>query len=393
MPDSCIDTIITDPPYHLTNALRRPVRGPAGEPSSAHTDRHPGFLGHRWDGGGVAFDPDLWREVLRVAKPGAMLLACGSPRTFHRLAYAIEDAGWIVRDCLSWLYGSGFPKSLDIAKAIGDRGAADRWQGWGTALKPAWEPILLAMKPLDGSFAKNALTHGVAGLRVGACRVGAAMVRVNHYGNVRGVGPFTAPGDGSSTHAGEPYSSLVHTGRWPADLLLGHTPACVRLGRERVPGTACYPSSRPPGSYRGFKGQTGLRKQRPADELVERWRCAPDCPVRMLDDATPSIHGASRFFYCAKASRSDRDAGLGNGEHNPHPTVKPLELMRWLCRLTMTPTKGTVLDPFMGSGTTLLACRETGRPCIGIEREREYVKTACRRLRGFSPSKPRRGRT
>lgn len=402
-----VDTIITDPPYGLA------------------------FMGKDWDHGvpGVHF----WAEVLRVAKPGAMLLAFGGTRTFHRLTCAIEDAGWEVRDCLMWLYGSGFPKSLDISKAIdkaagetrqvlgmktygdgqtynggersgrasgiqGDRvsrgpmldtapatNAARTWHGWGTALKPAWEPIILAMKPLDGTFADNAQRWGVAGLNVDGGRIETGdVIRSSHNVTIGGNGIY---GGGKPTTTG----ALPGQGRWPANLLLDEEAA--RMLNEQS-------GERPSGGRRGGYG--------PGAADGGMWNASGPRPCGLTHGDTG---GASRFFYVAKASRRERNQGLvgmkekgkdwhrktsgmnkGPNErnggaptvHSPllnhHPTVKPLTLMRYLCKLTATPTGGIVLDPFMGSGTTGMACAMEGRAFIGIEKEAEYVEIARRRI-------------
>ncbi|MCZ6655525.1 MAG: DNA methyltransferase [Planctomycetota bacterium] len=410
-------------------------------------------------------------EALRVAKPGAFLLAFGGTRTFHRLACALEEAGWQIRDCLMWLYGSGFPKSLDIAKAIdkaagaerettgissgpnnsrykGERyskrrptrfgevqdqpaltapvsPAAKKWHGWGTGLKPAWEPIIVAMKPLDGTFARNALKHGVAGLNIDRARIGSEVIVINRYEDVDNKGTFTRPGDASSTHAGELFRRFQSPGRWPANVLLSHHPACEYVGHEQLNSNGHYPSERGVGGIgaSGHGGQTGLVEQHTIGEIVESWRCHSHCPIAMLDeqsgllrtggaprrrfspktdnaygkygmDCPPgiggSVGGASRFFYCAKASKTQRDFGLPTGMTNSHPTIKPLKLMEYLCALTNTPRGGIILDPFAGSGSTLIAARNAGRKCIGIEINPRYIKIAEARLTNAIRQKKRR---
>lgn len=402
MDANSIDTIITDPPYGLS------------------------FMGKDWDHGvpGVPF----WTEALRVAKPGAMLLAFGGTRTFHRLTCAIEDAGWEIRDCLMWLYGSGFPKSHDISKAIDRMAGAERevightvsvqfreqgrnphytvhsdnsgygtsgqfghgvpitapatdsaklWEGWGTALKPAWEPIVLAMKPVSKTFAENALEYGVAGLNIDGGRIltGERPHRTK-LGDLPSNGIY---GEGLN---GSKATGVTGLGRWPANLLLDQE------------------------SARQLDKQSG--------ELGNAWRPHRDRDKRVtpgifggdkLGATYPDRGGASRFFYCAKASRAERNFGLEgdrvfmgsggrtfrNGEWvethsepqkraNHHPTVKPLALMRYLCRLTQTPTGGIVLDPFMGSGTTGVACVQTGRNFIGVEIDPGYFEIAQKRI-------------
>lgn len=304
-----IDTIITDPPYGLL------------------------FMDRDWDRDvpGVVF----WREMLRVAKPGALLLSFGGARTFHRLACAIEDAGWEIRDCLMWLYGGGFPKGLNLR--------VDGWNGWGTTLKPAWEPIILAMKPLDGTFAQNAAAWGVAGLNIDGARVG--------------------------------------------------TDSTIR-SQNREPGYE--------GNYSGGRRLNGSPSGRWPANLI-------------IDEEVAAVAAWSRYFYVAKASRAERDAGLEEMEardvsvgdkrpsgnmtkrlkrkndsctimgRNHHPTVKPLALMRYLCKLTTTPTGGVVLDPFMGSGTTGVAAIQEGRRFIGVELDPQYYAIAERRIANAQP--------
>ncbi len=342
----------------------------------------------------------------RVAKPGAFLLAFGGTRTFHRLACALEEAGWLIRDCIMWLYGSGFPKSLDVSKAIdraagverkttgissgpnhsrykGERyskkrstrfgavqdqpaltapatSAAEKWNGWGTGLKPAWEPIIVAMKPLDSTFARNALKHGVAGLNIARVRIGSEVIVSNRYEDVRKKGTFTRPGDASSTHAGEPFKRFQSPGRWPANVILNEETAAMldeQSGERRAGGA---PKRRFSPKTENTYGEYGL-----------------DCPPGL----GCSVGGASRFFYCAKASKKERDLGLRKGLLNGHPTVKPLKLMEYLCKLTATPAGGIILDPFAGSGSTLIAAQNVGRKCIGIECDREYVRIAQAKLR------------
>jgi DNA modification methylase len=360
LPPDSVDSIVTDPPYGLA------------------------FMGKEWDHGvpGVEF----WAEALRVAKPGAHLVAFGGTRTFHRLAVAIEDAGWEVRDCLSWLYGSGFPKSLDISKAIDKAAGAERevvgtkrgtaadpstgrkdmpgkatgvkqigidvlitvpatdaakqWDGWGTALKPAWEPIVLARKPLVGTVAANVTQYGTGGINVDGCRIG---TDDNLNGGAYATEKHRVGGIyGNLNYAAGTYKQP--SGRWPANVC--------------------------------------------------------------LDEDAAALFPESRFFYTAKASRREREAGLDGmprkdkpgafdddayewkqgGGHvkaspaaNHHPTVKPIALMRWLCRL-VTPPNGLVLDPFNGSGSTGCAAVLEGFRYLGAELDAEYVEIARKRI-------------
>ena len=380
MPADSIDAIVTDPPYGLE------------------------FMGKNWDRGapGVPF----WTEALRVAKPGAHLVAFGGTRTFHRLAVAIEDAGWGVRDCLSWLYGSGFPKSLDVSKALDKAAGVERevvgqsdyaarankvsraiepgggvrysedtrlitapatdaarqWQGWGTALKPAWEPIILARKPLVGTVAGNVLAHGTGALNIDGCRIGTTD-NLNGGAYSEG-GRGGLPGDeregvaaGMFAEGGGriPGGFSQPAGRWPANVALDEEAAAV-LDKQTGTLVSGVPGRRrKPHETTSMAGTVGMLDR---DE------------VGYADSG-----GASRFFYTAKASRSER------GEGNTHPTVKPLALMRWLVRL-VTPIGGLVLDPFAGSGTTGVAALEEGFMFVGIEREAEYAEIARKRLEG-----------
>jgi site-specific DNA-methyltransferase (adenine-specific) len=537
--ENSIDSIVTDPPYGLAfmgkewDKLKSP---------HWRTDRSPDKTGRgSWFGdnhdapryGNDGPTMQAWHHAwasaaLRVAKPGAMLLAFGGTRTHHRLMCAIEDAGWEIRDVVMWVYGSGFPKSHDISKAI-DKAAvvpcdtcnatgktrnpdatswedfwldepcpvchgkgtikgAERevvgpnphscpgrkpgafhiaggnhrdqlearmveqgidkppitapatddaalWDGWGTALKPAYEPIIVAMKPRDGTFANNALTWGVAGINVDGCRVPSGGV----HGSVRSVGQGKGfketMGNGIYNGTGGVVMPPHPQGRWPANLVLSHTPECRQVGVRKVGNGNGGPARHNENDGTVAKGKQYEHVTRNyGTETVPAWECVPECPVRMLDEqsgkltsggkngatyttdkqgicfpgldklTSPAISdsgGASRFFYTAKASRSERElgllghipclkcGGLDSETHidpktgkevkcrrNGHPTVKPLELMRWLCRLTATPTGGVVLDPFMGSGRTGVAAVLEGREFVGIELERESFEIA-----------------
>lgn len=334
-------------------------------------------MGKGWDGSKIAYDVELWREALRIAKPGAHLLAFGGTRTFHRLAVAIEDAGWEVRDCLSWLYGSGFPKSHNLDGA---------WEGWGTALKPAFEPIILARKPLVGTVAANVQAHGTGALNVDGCRIGTSK-RVPGSMNVGNLGRNGVYGHGDGAREGD--SGLnPNVGRWPANVVLDEEAA-----RALDQMTGMLTSGKVTKTYDPtLEESVALGKKRRSLH-----------PGAVFSDSG----GASRFFYVAKASRSEREAGLreaglreaetqrygeqGQGpdpkqtprepvkQRNTHPTVKPVALMRWLCRL-VTPPGGVVLDPFCGSGTTGVAAVREGFRFVGIEREAEYVEIARARV-------------
>jgi DNA modification methylase len=410
-----VDSIVSDPPYGLS------------------------IMGKGWDHGvpGVEF----WGAALRMAKPGAHLLAFGGTRTYHRLACAIEDAGWEIRDCVMWVYGSGFPKSHDVSRAIDKAAGAERevvgpsranvrsdlkyggndpshnhgrlgavthppitapatdaarqWSGWGTALKPAWEPIIVARKPIVGTIAENVLTHGTGAINVDGCRVGIASGDQKSEG-----GRKLARHQETNGFDGGWKSKTTNLddglGRWPANL--------IHDGSEEVVGL--FPDG---GSHGGGKSGTSdgyNGRISPGENACKR-----------------STGSAARFFYCAKASKADRDEGCEGLEErdradqsawvrkcnvcgdtfcdpktskphcghddfsfvspsprrNHHPTVKPADLMRYLCRL-VTPPGGIVLDPFTGSGSTGKAAILEGFRFIGIEREAEYVEIAKARI-------------
>lgn len=346
LPEACVDAVVTDPPYGLA------------------------FMGKAWDHGvpGVAF----WAEALRVAKPGAHLLAFGGTRTFHRLTCAIDDAGWEIRDCLSWLYGSGFPKSHN-----------GPWGG--TALKPAWEPIIMARKPLIGTVAANHAAHGTGALNIDGCRIAYETTQNpatnplyrKQAGYANGAASDLAPT--SYTVRSEPSERNPHDGgRWPANVVLDEAAARLLDAQSGAlgfsSGTEVQGEAHPSGIY-------GSRQKEGRGEI-----------------GYGDSGGASRFFYTAKASRREREAGLreagrSDGREKPidnaylrmspvrntHPTVKPVALMRWLLRL-VTPAGGLVLDPFAGSGTTGVASAEEGFRSLLIEREPEYVKISMGRV-------------
>ncbi len=398
MADNSVDAIITDPPYEL------------------------GFMGKSWDSTGVAYDIAVWQECLRVLKPGGHLLAFGGSRTYHRLAVAIEDAGFQIRDQIMWVYGSGFPKSLNISKAIdkaagaevkigkafkvageyGNRELRDpetqgkdrdemrhsavtdeakRWEGWGTALKPAHEPIVMARKPLDGTVANNVLVHGVGGINIDGCRI-------ETNDKWEATGRQSAPSqtlmgglDGSLNVS---VSTTHSQGRFPANFIHDGSDKVLELFPESNGGAFPKKSNVPTGKH--YEGGWGA-----------------------VDNGSRTEMGngsAARFFYCAKANKKDRNEGLdefepkreadrivddGVGGDNPrnrsntpklnhHPTVKPTDLMRYLCRL-VTPPNGTILDPFTGSGSTGKAATLEGFNFIGIEQSAEYVEIATARIK------------
>jgi DNA modification methylase len=362
-----VDAVVTDPPYNLN------------------------FMSLAWDGGGVAFRPATWEAVLRVAKPGGYLLAFGGTRTWHRLACAVEDAGWTLTDTIMWIHGQGWPKG---------RGC----------LKPAWEPVLLARKP----------GPRVLPLNVEECRVGTGADKGEWPATGRAVhqSAYNASRDGSRA---APAVTDRTAGRWPANVVLQHHETCRQVGVKRVKGSNVPGPGRTdgpkPGSVYGTMGDSATFHYGDADgmETVEAWECHPTlCPVALLDAqagerptghlrkrAGDPVHdnwrqwegrsderfrttdyehagdsgGPSRFFYCSKASKSDR------GDGNRHPCVKPQTLMKWLVGLVSFPGE-TVLDPFMGSGTTGLACLTTGRNFVGVELDPGYHEVARKRLAG-----------
>ena len=365
LPDASVDSVVTDPPYEL------------------------GFMGKGWDNSGIAYRIEVWAEALRVLKPGGHLLAFGGTRTAHRLACAIEDAGFDIRDSIAWMYGSGFPKSLDVSKAIDKAAgelqhegrdmmssnsatmtltpsikpseyvkpapatdAANQWQGWGTALKPAHEPIVVARKPLIGTVAENVQAHGTGALNIDGCRVQGEPDRASGWSK---SGSKAGPNDSMS---GDNYDREAKPdnpkGRWPANVILDESQA-VELDRQS-------------GVTTSQGGRIGKKDVSNVDfGLAGRYEKG--------DPGFGDIGGASRFFYTAKANSSERP----NVDGSAHPTVKPLDLMRYLVRL-VTPPGGVVLEPFGGSGTTIEACVIEGFRCIAIELTEEYLTLIAQRL-------------
>lgn len=369
--DNSIDSIVCDPPYALVSIQKR-FGKPGSAPAVHGTDglyarASAGFMGKDWDVGETAFAETFWAECLRVLKPGGHVVAFGGTRTYHRLVCAIEDAGFEIRDQLGWVYGSGFPKSHN---QTGD------WQGWGSALKPAWEPICLARKPMVGTIAANLAEHGVGALNIDGCRVGDEERSYAPKGTSASAAMIRVP----EHRAGKAGEEVTVQGRWPANI--------IHDGSDEV--LAAFPDTKS-GSRKA--GEYGLMGYHGADAA----------PMPAIDGDTGS---AARFFYCAKASRKDRDEGLAHlpkqaggmvsetsGQHitrrdadykpepraNIHPTVKPTSLMAYLCRL-ITPPGGTILDPFMGSGSTGKAAVLEGFNFVGIEREDEYMPIAEARI-------------
>ena len=402
--EASVDAVVTDPPYHMVSVHRRFGKDGAAEPAEGVYRRAAaGFMGQTWDGGDLSFRPETWLAMFRVLKPGAYLLAMGATRGWHRTACAIEDAGFEVRDCLAWLYGSGFPKSHNGA-----------WGG--TALKPAWEPVVVARKPLDGTHAANHERWGTGGIDVDAMRVPLDGDTVPEFAYAEGFDP--KPGRTAEQVAKQGWSSrqvgrrggetkaknVRYTdrpqsdgwgtrrceteqsdeGRWPANV--------AHDGSEAVLGE--FPHTLNPFGVDGVMHQSpgGRSPMFGEDKRTEG--------MRIGDEGN-----AARYFYTAKPSRTEKEAGLAGlptrtlcemnnrsegdvgcyQKASPeiractHPTVKPIELFRWLIR-GFVPRGGLVLDPFAGSGTTAIAAVLEGRRWIAIEREREYAEIARARI-------------
>lgn len=343
-----IDAVVTDPPYGLS------------------------FMNKHWDHDVPSVE--LWREVLRVLKPGGHVLSFGGTRTYHRMVVNIEDAGFEIRDQIQWIYGSGFPKSHNLN---------GEWQGWGTALKPANEPIVLARKPLIGTVAENVQTFGTGALNIDASRIGSdggkpLVIETLDYQdktNKNGSAKFRT-------------KNVIHDdtvrGRWPANVLFDEEAAAMLDAQSGILRS---------GELKGYN----IPGASSNGHLIGK-------ASRIVEKSTASSGGASRFFYVAKASKRERNAGLGDlplreagikndsgrgfSESDPnkkimmqnhHPTVKPIKLMEYLVRL-ITPPGGTVLDPFMGSGTIGIAAKNLGFGFVGIERSEEYFEIAKRRI-------------
>jgi site-specific DNA-methyltransferase (adenine-specific) len=368
-----VESIVTDPPYEL------------------------GFMGKSWDSTGIAFQKETWELAFQLLKPGGHLLAFGGSRTYHRMAVAIEDAGFEIRDQIMWLYGSGFPKSLNIGKAIDKKLGAKRkvvgqnqhptskdrtgkkspyqaedshldasfditkgnseWEGWGTALKPAHEPIVMARKPIEGTVAENVLKHGTGGINIDECRVGTN----EELGREQKEGPMPPKYGFNGNSMGNKFQEGNPQGRFPANV--------IHDGSEEV--LEGFPTTSKSAGGGGMRGRGG--------QIYGEYKGKEYAKIIGFGDEG----SAARFFYCAKVSRTERNRGSEITKNN-HPTVKPLELMKYLCRL-VTPKGGTVFDPFMGSGSTGMAAKEEEFDFIGIEKEQEYFEIAEQRIKIVSP--------
>ena len=387
-----VDSVVTDPPYHLTSIVKRFGKENSA-PAQFGTDgayarASKGFMGKEWDGGDIAFRPETWELALKLLKPGGHLLAFSASRNYHRMAVAIEDAGFEIRDQIMWIYGSGFPKSHNIGKQIGDEDF-----GWGTALKPAHEPIVLARKPIsEKSIADNVLKWGTGGINIDGCRI---------EGNDAKY-PDTNP---DFKDVGAKSKEAIGIDK----LSFGQTENVKRKRANRNPRTDESVFNK---STTGFKSETqefadaDPRGRFPANIIHDGSDVVQDifpntkttyvskhhANNRTTESAVgdlghPGNQGfddegsASRYFYCPKTSKSERH---NSAIKNTHPTVKPVELMKYLCRL-VTPKGGTVLDPFMGSGSTGMAAKDEGFDFIGIEKEREYYEIAEARIKKTAP--------
>ena len=395
-----IDSIVTDPPYELN------------------------FMAKSWDNSGIAFQSDTWKKCYEVLKPGGYLLAFGGSRTFHRIACAIEDAGFEIRDTIMWLYGSGFPKSMNIGLAIDkknnvdnrtgnivkgmasnnteslnnhkyesqnfkkkyeERIAQNKWQGWGTALKPSFEPIIVARKPFKGSLVDNVIEYGVGGINIDECRVGTNEKITNHSRSEASANNHIFKNKAQITHQTEGQQQ----GRFPANTILTYD----ETDFDEVCG--------------GFP-DTKTGNIKPYKRNMKNQTCYGNLGENVTSNHIGDSGSASRYFYCAKASKKDRDEGLdtfieekvNDGRNTPidnafqrgetlrkntHPTVKPTELMQYLVRL-VSPNVATILDPFNGSGSTGKAVmyenkeRNKNYKYIGIELTEEYLPIAKARI-------------
>ena len=377
-----VDSVVTDPPYHLTSIVERYGKegsAPAKDRDGLYQRQATGFMGKEWDGGDIAFRKETWELAYKLLKPGGHLLAFSASRNYHRMAVAIEDAGFEIRDQIMWIYGSGFPKSLNL----GD--------GWGTALKPAHEPIVMAKKRLEGTNKQNKDKYGTGGINIDECRIegndakypdtnpdfrdqgkkskeaiGIDKLSFGQTQNVarKKVVRKSRSGDGVWTNEnsgmkaeGTEFADADPRGRFPANVM--HDGSDVV--RDIFPNTKTTYVSKHHANNRTTESAVG-------------------------DLGHPGNQGfndegsASRYFYCPKTSKSERN----NADKNTHPTVKPVELMKYLCRL-VTPKGGVVLDPFMGSGSTGMAAKDEGFDFIGIEKEQEYFDIANARIKVTAP--------
>ena len=436
-----VDSVVTDPPYHLTSIVERYGKdgsAPAKDKDGLYQRQARGFMGKEWDGGDIAFRTDTWKLAYDLLKPGGYLLAFSASRNYHRMAVAIEDAGFEIRDQIMWIYGSGFPKSLNIGKAIDKRlgnerevvgtrvsafGDADgsetddgrnlwgkestkeveltkgnsEYEGWGTALKPAHEPIVMARKPLEGTNIDNVLKYGTGAINIDGCRIqsddtgGERKTTTRKSRDENNV--WTDENSGMKQEENH-FADADPKGRYPANVMHDGSDVVQDIFPQTSKSVSTKRTRKTIGSF------------------------------GMPNDTTPEYDDegtAARYFYCPKTSAEERNRGLesftakpmawgnqakaelkrgnldfkgnqGDGSKhnkvamrlNTHPTVKPQELMKYLCRL-VTPKGGVVLDPFMGSGSTGMAAKDEGFDFIGIEKEKEYFEIAEARIKVSSP--------
>ena len=424
-----VDSIVTDPPYHLTSIVERFGKDNSA-PAQYGTDgafkrASTGFMGKEWDGGDIAFRQETWELCLKVLKPGGHLLAFSASRNYHRMAVAIEDAGFEIRDQIMWLYGSGFPKSMNIGKALDKKLGNEResfgtklkkagdmrggnyvkggdyksieieitrgnseWEGWGTALKPAHEPLVLARKPLsEKSVVDNVLKHRTGGINIDECRV------EGNDAKYPDTNPdFRDQGRQSKENMGIDKLSFGQT---------------ENVKRKKVVRKSRTDDSVFNNGNSSFRAEGTLYA-----DADPRGRFPSNVMLDGSDSIKELFEDKSKYFYCAKTSKAERNQGLDHlptkkassmsgrrdshdmegysidndvtgrfvtERKNIHPTVKPIKLMKYLCRL-ITPKGGTILDPFMGSGSTGMAAKEENFDFIGIEKEEEYFNIATARI-------------
>lgn len=498
-PDNYFDAIVTDPPYGLGKEPNAPELMKDWIEKGYHEVTGSGFMGKEWD----AFVPQpiFWKEVFRVLKHGGHVLSFFGTRTYDWGVMAMRFSGFEVRDCIQWLYGSGFPKSHNISKAIDKMQGAERtqiigkrtrnvkpyddsngwnenntsgdfeytapatdqakeWDGWGSALKPANEPIVLARKPLEKglSIAENVLKWGTGAINIDGCRVSTENINELQKNWNRKKGEQKEDIYNGNWKSIE-LNDYAPQGRFPANLILTHHPDCECIGTKKIKGQIDKPTNRTQfeGTWNddncGFKkniNQVKLKEgyaDENGEETIENWNCHEDCPIKILDEQSgeskssksaklyindtegrsvknsasghrspnstySDVFGASRFFYVAKSSKSERNKGLDDFDEkviegrdkgqddrnvaykprptpmaNIHPTVKPVKLMQYLVRL-VTPPNGIVLDPFCGSGTTGIACKLEGFDFVGLEQDADYCKIAQARIDNYLEEKP-----
>jgi len=426
-----VDSVVTDPPYHLTSITER--FGKEGSaPAQYGTDgafarASKGFMGKEWDGGDIAFRKETWGLALKLLKPGGHLLAFSGSRTYHRMAVAIEDAGFEIRDQIMWLYGSGFPKSLNIGKAIDKKQGNKRftvgertrnvkpfdddngwnsnnttgnyiytkgntqYEGWGTALKPAHEPIVLARKPIsEKSITDNVLKHETGGINIDGCRIEGKVKRPDTNPDFKDVAKKAMAQGGQdklnfnqiSGAERKPAHEPIVLARKPlseksvADNVLKHETGGINIDDCRIELSE--------GDDPRLGGEGSWKTDKMAKDVYVGGYAGKDTksnelgrfPANVMHDGLQEDW--ARYFYCPKTSKAER------GELNTHPTVKPKKLMQYLCRL-VTPKNGTVLDLFMGSGSTGIAAKDEGFDFIGIEKDKEYFEIAEARIKSSSP--------